>query len=91
MSINAITEVLASPLGSPDRKLVAFKLADIADEDGRHIEPSIPEIARQADMTPAAVKTIIKAFCSEGLLTDHGGEYSLNMAMLSRLQAERNP
>jgi hypothetical protein len=97
MSIQVIARVLPKRWGSPSRKIVALKLADVAREDGSKIYPSIATVAAEAELSERQVQRVMDEFRKEGLLviTRKGGgrykttEYRLDMTAIECLPNAR--
>jgi hypothetical protein len=93
MSIHVIAKVLPKRWGSPSRKIVAIKLADVANEDGTSIYPSIATVASEAELSERQVQRIMDEFREAGLLVvvkPGGGrnrptEYRFDLAAIDRL------
>lgn len=60
--------VFTRSFGSATRKLVAVRLADHADDNGRGIWPSAPTIARECDLAKRSVQRVLDEFVAEGIL-----------------------
>lgn len=54
--------------GSPQRKVIAMRLADHADSDGRGIWPSVERTAAECCLSVRTVQRVLKTFVEEGLL-----------------------
>ena len=81
MSIQVIARVLPKRWGSPSRKIVALKLADVAREDGTKIYPSISTVAAESELSERQVQRVMDEFRKEGLLVvvrKGGGRYRTN-------------
>lgn len=97
MSIQVIARVLPKRWGSPSRKIVALKLADVAREDGTKIYPSIATVAAEAELSERQVQRVMNEFRTEGLLvvTRKGGgrlkttEYRFDMVAIESLPDAR--
>jgi hypothetical protein len=93
MSIHVISPVMRKRWGSPSRKIVAIKLADVANEDGTSIYPSIHTVASEAELSERQVQRIIDDFRKSGLLivVRQGGgrnrptEYRFDLEAIERL------
>src|SRR5688572_15640247 len=93
MSIRVISRVLPKRWGSPSRKIVAIKLADVANEDGSSIYPSIFTVASEAELSERQVQRVMEEFRKAGLLivVKPGGgrnrptEYRFDLASIDRL------
>jgi hypothetical protein len=68
MSIRVISKVLPKRWGSPSRKIVAIKLADVANDDGTRVYPSIFTVASEAELSERQVQRIMDDFRKAGLL-----------------------
>lgn len=75
MSTECTTIVWKRDFGSSNRKLVAARLADHADDEGRGIWPSVERTAAQTNTSQRTVQRILADFVDEGLLivVDEGG------------------
>lgn len=75
MSILIMSEMFRVPFGSANRKMVAVRLADFADDEGRGIWPSVDTIASQCEISPRTVQRILSEFVDEGILVlrERGG------------------
>ncbi len=80
--------------GSPQRKVIAMRLADHADSNGRGIWPSVERTAAECCLSVRTVQRVLKAFVDEGLLkvVREGGKgrrdtrrYDFDMAVLAAL------
>jgi hypothetical protein len=93
MSIHIIARVLPKRWGSPSKKIVAIKLADVANEDGGRIYPSIFTVASEAELSGRQVQRVIDGFRKAGLLIvvrPGGGrnrptEYRFDLEAIERL------
>lgn len=94
MSNECSTIVWKRQFGSMTRKLIAARLADHADDEGRGIWPSAERVAAQCDTTRRTVQRTLDDFVKEGLLTivHPGGNgpgdtrrYDFNMIVLKAL------
>ncbi|MBO9424674.1 helix-turn-helix domain-containing protein [Labrenzia sp. R4_1] len=68
MSNKCSSLVWEAQFGSMTRKLIAARLADHADDDGRGIWPSVERIAAQCDTSTRTVQRTLADFVKEGLL-----------------------
>ena len=97
MSIQVIAKVLPKRWGSPSRKIVALKLADVAREDGTRIYPAIATVAAEAELSERQVQRVMEEFRKEGLLVvvrKGGGrnrptEYRFDMEVIERLPSAK--
>src|SRR5215216_1984530 len=97
MSIHVISRVLRKRWGSASRKIVAIKLADVANEDGTSIYPSIATVAGEAELSERQVQRIINDFRRSRLLIvvrPGGGrnrptEYHFNVTAIDKLPDAR--
>jgi hypothetical protein len=55
-------------LGGCNRKLLAVRLADFADDDGRGIYPSVARLAAETELSERTVQRILADFVKEGIL-----------------------
>lgn len=94
MSIHVISPVLRKKWGSACRKLVAIKLADVANDDGSSIYPAIQTIANECEISKRQVQRVVSDFLTEGLLylVKQGGkgprstsEYCLDLTAIETL------
>ena len=93
MSIRVISRVLPKRWGSPSRKIVAIKLADVANDDGSSIYPSIFTVASEAELSERQVQRVMEEFRKAGLLivVKPGGgrnrptEYRFDLGAIDRL------
>jgi len=94
MSIRVISRVLPKRWGSPSRKIVAIKLADVANDDGSSIYPSIFTVASEAELSERQVQRVMEEFRKAGLLIvvrPGGGrnrptEYRLDLEAIEKLR-----
>ena len=49
MSIAVMSRLFKAQLGSPSRKMLAIRLADFADDDGRGIWPTVGRLAQETE------------------------------------------
>jgi hypothetical protein len=94
MSIHTISTVLRKQWGNASRKMVAIKLADVSDDVGARIYPSIRTIADEAELSERQAQRIIGEFREAGLLqvVKQGGngpgsttEYHFDMEVVAKL------
>jgi len=80
--------------GGASRKLIAARLADHADDEGRGIWPSVERVAAQCNVSPRTVQRVLADFVDEKILVivDEGGRgrgstrrYDFNMAVVKGL------
>lgn len=83
------------PFGSGNRKMVAIRLADFADDEGRGIWPSVDTIAEQCEIAPRTVQRILKDFVDEGILIlkQQGGgrktsRYDFDLAKINSMKPQ---
>lgn len=95
MSIAVMSQIFKKQMGSSSRKMLAVRLADFADDDGRGIWPSVATLARETDLSERTVQRLLRDFVDEGLLlvvsaaTGRPGEptrYDFNMKSLTSLR-----
>ncbi|AEG04255.1 helix-turn-helix domain-containing protein [Sinorhizobium meliloti] len=98
MSIAIMSQLFKAHLGSTNRKMLAVRLADFADDDGKGIWPTVGRLARETELSERTVQRILSEFVDEGLLIvrkkggwkpGEGTRYDFNMGALSRLQAAK--
>lgn len=99
MSIAIMSQLFKAHLGSTNRKMMAVRLADFADDDGKGIWPTVGRLAQETELSERSVQRILAEFVEEGLLVvvRKGGSkpgeatrYDFNMAALARLKASKN-
>lgn len=69
MSTECSTIVWKRDFGNATRKVIAARLADHADDEGRGIWPSVERVAAQCNASPRTVQRTLAAFVEEGILT----------------------
>ncbi|MDX0949140.1 helix-turn-helix domain-containing protein [Sinorhizobium medicae] len=98
MSIAIMSQLFKAHLGSTNRKMLAVRLADFADDDGKGIWPTVGRLARETELSERTVQRILSEFVDEGLLIvrkkggwkpGEGTRYDFNMIALGRLQAAK--
>jgi len=98
MSIHVISRVLRKRWGSACRKLVAIKLADVANDDGSSIFPAVQTIADECELSKRHVQRVMAEFQREGMLVlvKEGGngpgstnEYRLDLKQIDTLPAAK--
>ncbi|MGH6775908.1 helix-turn-helix domain-containing protein [Brucella tritici] len=96
MSIAVMSRLFKAQLGSPSRKMLAIRLADFADDDGRGIWPTVGRLALETELSERTVQRLLRDFVDEGLLivvAEGGGRpgqatrYDFDMRALDSLQA----
>lgn len=99
MSIAIMSQLFKAHLGSTNRKMLAVRLADFADDDGKGIWPTVGRLARETELSERTVQRILSEFVDEGLLIvrrkggwkpGEGTRYDFNMSALGRLQAAKS-
>jgi hypothetical protein len=94
MSNECSTIVWKRDFGNSNRKVIAARLADHADDEGRGIWPSVERIAAQCNVSDRTVQRVLASFVSEGVLVlvDEGGRgprstrrYDFDMGVVSAL------
>ncbi|MDH0366747.1 helix-turn-helix domain-containing protein [Brucella anthropi] len=99
MSIAVMSRLFKAQLGSPSRKMLAIRLADFADDDGRGIWPTVGRLALETELSERTVQRLLRDFVDEGLLivvAEGGGRpgqatrYDFDMRALDNLQAGKN-
>ncbi|MDW9818187.1 helix-turn-helix domain-containing protein [Sinorhizobium meliloti] len=98
MSIAIMSQLFKAHLGSTNRKMLAVRLADFADDDGKGIWPTVGRLARETELSERTVQRILSEFVDEGLLIvrrkggwkpGEGTRYDFNMSALVRLRAAK--
>jgi len=98
VSIAIMSQLFKAHLGSTNRKMLAVRLADFADDDGKGIWPTVGRLARETELSERTVQRILSEFVDEGLLIvrrkggwkpGEGTRYDFNMGALGRLQAAK--
>ncbi|KAB2680513.1 MULTISPECIES: helix-turn-helix domain-containing protein [Brucella] len=96
MSIAVMSRLFKAQLGSPSRKMLAIRLADFADDDGRGIWPTVGRLALETELSERTVQRLLRDFVDEGLLivvAEGGGRpgqatrYDFDMRALDNLQS----
>lgn len=99
MSIAIMSQLFKAHLGSTGRKMLAVRLADFADDDGKGIWPTVGRLARETELSERTVQRTLAEFVDEGLLIvvkkggsrpGEGTRYDFNMAVLSRLPSSKS-
>ncbi|KOF17873.1 hypothetical protein AC244_16030 [Ensifer adhaerens] len=98
MSIAIMSQLFKAHLGSTGRKMLAVRLADFADDDGKGIWPTVGRLSRETELSERTVQRILGEFVTEGLLVvvkkggskpGEGTRYDFNMAALGRLPSSK--
>lgn len=98
MSTECSTIVWKRDFGNATRKVIAARLADHADDEGRGIWPSVERVAAQCNTSPRTVQRTLAAFVEEGILkvVAEGGKgrrstthYDFSMTVLTALPLAR--
>lgn len=99
MSIAIMSQLFKAHLGSTGRKMLAVRLADFADDDGKGIWPTVGRLARETELSERTVQRTLAEFVDEGLLIvvkkggsrpGEGTRYDFNMAVLTRLPSSKS-
>ena len=94
MSNECSTVVWKRDFGNATRKVIAARLADHADDEGRGIWPSVDRVAAQCNSSCRTVQRTLAAFVTEGILkvVSEGGRgpgsttrYDFDMAVIRSL------
>jgi hypothetical protein len=93
MGIQLISRVWRKSWGSTSHKMVAIRLADVANNDGTQIVPSILSVASATELSQRQVQRIMKELIKAGvlILVRPGGgrsnpaEYRFDLAAIDRL------
>lgn len=68
MSIMIMSRLFRMNLGGCNRKLLAVRLADFADDEGRGIYPGVKRLASETELSERTIQRILADFVSEGIL-----------------------
>lgn len=68
MSIMLMSRIFRMNIGGCNRKLLAVRLADFADDDGRGIYPGVDRLAQETELSERTVQRILADFEREGIL-----------------------
>lgn len=68
MSIMIMSRLFRMNLGGCNRKLLAVRLADFADDEGRGIYPGVKRLSNETELSERTVQRILADFVSEGIL-----------------------
>ncbi|WP_026618329.1 helix-turn-helix domain-containing protein [Ensifer sp. WSM1721] len=99
MSIAIMSQLFRAHLGSTGRKMLALRLADFADDDGKGIWPTVRKLSQETELSERTVQRILAEFVDEGLLlvVKKGGSkpgeatrYDFNMAAIARLPSAKS-
>lgn len=63
-----MSEFFGLTLGSANRKMVALRLADFADDGGRGIWPTVARVAAECEISESTVQRVLRDFVAEGIL-----------------------
>lgn len=100
MSILIMSRLFKAQLGSSSRKMLAVRLADFADDEGKGIWPSVERLAQETELSDRTVQRLLADFVKDGLLvvvkkaSGRPGEatrYDFDMAALNRLPDAKSP
>jgi len=100
VSVRVMADIFATPFGSPNRKMVALRLADFADDEGRGMWPTVSRIAAECEIHERTVQRILSDFVTEGILriARAGGgrpgsstRYDFDLATVSGLRRKPAP
>lgn len=68
MSIRVMSEFFGLQLGGANRKMVALRLADFADDSGKGIWPTVARVAQECELSVRTVRRVLEEFVEEGIL-----------------------
>lgn len=68
MSIMLMSRIFRMNIGGCNRKLLAVRLADFADDDGRGIYPGVDRLAQETELSERTVQRILADFERDGIL-----------------------
>lgn len=95
-----MSRLFRAQLGSSSRKMLAVRLADFADDNGKGIWPSVETLAQETELSVRTVQRLLADFVNEGLLiivrkaTGRPGEatrYDFDMRAIDRLPDAKQP
>lgn len=98
MSIAIMSRLFKMSLGSCNRKLLALRLADFADDEGRGIWPTVARLSQETELSERTVQRTLKEFVDEGLLVvvanasgrpGQATRYDFDLAALERFASSR--
>ncbi|WQP08750.1 helix-turn-helix domain-containing protein [Sinorhizobium meliloti] len=72
MSIAIMSQLFRAHLGSTNRKMLAVRLADFADDDGKGIWPTVGRLAQETELSQRSVQRILAEFVEEGCSSSSG-------------------
>jgi hypothetical protein len=68
VSIMIMSRLFKMNLGGCNRKLLAVRLADFADDEGRGIYPGVKRLAEETELSERTIQRILGEFVQEGIL-----------------------
>jgi hypothetical protein len=68
VSIMIMSRLFKMNLGGCNRKLLAVRLADFADDEGRGIYPGVRRLAEETELSERTIQRILADFVKEGIL-----------------------
>ncbi len=68
MSVLMMARMFRLELGNASRKIMAVRLADFADDEGRGVWPTWRGLSRETELSERTVQRILSDFVREGLL-----------------------
>lgn len=95
-----MSRLFRAQLGSSSRKMLAVRLADFADDNGKGIWPSVETLSQETELSVRTVQRLLADFVKEGLLvivrkaSGRPGEatrYDFDMRMVDRLPDAKQP
>lgn len=97
-----MSRIFRQPMGGANRKALAVRLADFADDDGRGIFPSVDRLAVETELSVRTVQRLMGEFVEEGILvlvkkaSGRPGEtnrydFDLSRLFAPRVAQENNP
>lgn len=98
MSFHVTALVMRTKFGSSQRKCIALKLADCANDDGTRIFPSVKTIADHAEVSERTVRKSLSEWRTNGLLilVKKGGgnpndtsEYAFDLNVLQKITEKK--
>ncbi|OLP56654.1 hypothetical protein BJF92_11235 [Rhizobium rhizosphaerae] len=94
MSITIMARLFKARLGTANRKILAIRLADFADDEGRGIWPTVGRLSAETELSERTVQRILKEFVDEGLLVEvsrangrpgQATRYDFDLSVLGRI------
>lgn len=96
MSIFLMARFFRADMGQANRKLMAVRLADFADDDGCGVYPGVARLAAETHLSERTVQRILADFEAEGLLVCReratgkrgmANRYDFDLSVIARIEA----